>query len=42
MSEKGKKSDVFSYFKKSKGEFPAWSHSISWNKGLSNTSWNLC
>jgi len=38
MSAKDPKSEVFSYFKKAKGDFLARSHVISSNKGLLNTS----
>jgi len=41
MSAKDKKSDVFSYFKRVKCEFPARRHTISLNKGLLNTSSHL-
>jgi len=34
MSAKDKKSEVFSYLKKVKGEFRARSHTIPLNKGL--------
>jgi len=42
MSAKDKKADVFSYFKKVKGDFRARSHTISLNKGILNTSLPLC
>jgi len=42
MGAKEKKSEVFSYFTKDKGEFLARSHTISSIKRLSNTSWHLC
>jgi len=41
MSAKDKNSEVFSYFKKVKGEFCARSHTISFNKGRLNISWHL-
>jgi len=41
MSVKDKKSELFSYFKKAKGEFLAGSHTISSNKGIFNTLWHL-
>jgi len=42
MSENDKKSEVFSYFWKVKCEFLARAHTISLNKGLSNTYSHLC
>jgi len=42
MIAKDKKSKVFSYFKKVKGEYLATSHTIFFNKGLLNTSSHLC
>jgi len=39
MSAKDKKSEVFSYFKKAKGELLARSHAISSNKGVLSTSY---
>ena len=41
MSVKDKKSELFSYLKKAKGEFFAGSHIISSNKGIFNTLWHL-
>jgi len=38
ISAKSKKSDVFSYFIKAKGDFLARGHTISLNKGFLNTS----
>jgi len=35
---KNKNSEVFSYLTKVKGDFRAWSHTISYNKGILNTS----
>jgi len=42
MNAKDKKSEVFNYFKKVKGEFLAKSHTISSNKELLNTPSHLC
>ena len=42
MCAKDKKSDVFSYFKKAKGECLARSHTVSAVNGLLNTAWHLC
>jgi len=42
MSAKDKNSDVFTYFKKVRGEFLAKCPTISLNKGILNTSSHLC
>jgi len=42
MTAKAKNSEVFSYFKKVKGEFRARSNTVSLNKGILNTSLQLC
>jgi len=42
VSAKDKNSEVFSYFKKVKGDFRARSHTICYNKGILTTSLHLC
>jgi len=42
MSAKDKKSEVFIYFNKVKCEFLARSYTVSLNKGILNTSSDLC
>jgi len=41
MSAKDKNAEVFSYFTSVRCEIRARSHTISFNKGLLNTSWHL-
>jgi len=42
MRAKDKNTEVFSYFKKVKGDFCARHHTISYNKGILNTSLHMC